>query len=328
VDQNKLPQIFPTIDIVIPVYRGSETLEELVTRVNYLKTSPVSFPSCILRNVILVCDEPVDNSSEIASILASKFDFLKVISLSCNSGQHMATAAGFIHTTADWILTIDEDLQHPPELIVQTLLPALHQSSDIVYVHSLLKVHSKSLYRDAASSASKRILRFLTKLDYTKISSFRLIRGEIARAVACTVDKKTFLDSALFELTSEQRRQVLHFQFQDNRLTDKSGYSFFKLIAHFGKMLLSADLSGFRLAFVSLLAFTFIAILIYFQYQFVVLADYIQTVAPGWLTLVGLLLINTSILILLALYLSKVFSLLIYRSNCPIPFLTVDRSKD
>ena len=109
-----------SLSIVIPIFKGSNFIEKLLKRVDQTKNI-LSKSKVNLIEVICVCDEPIDDSLRIIKKLQLKFTYLRVIELSSNTGQHLATSAGIISSIGDWICTIDEDLQHDPINIIDLL---------------------------------------------------------------------------------------------------------------------------------------------------------------------------------------------------------------
>ena len=106
------------LSIIVPVYNSSEILRELNDKINKTisKTS--------LKNefeLVLVNDFSKDNSWEVIKELSKNFSYIKGINLSQNFGQHNAIMAGLSCCTGDKIITLDDDLQHPPEFIPEII---------------------------------------------------------------------------------------------------------------------------------------------------------------------------------------------------------------
>ena len=318
----------PSISIVVPIFKGEHTLSALVERINstFFGEKFISLP--LLSQVLFVCDDPEDHSEEILRSLQSSFPWINIISLSKNSGQHLASAVGFMYTQSDWVVTIDEDLHHPPELIVEMLKHALQYSHDLVYAKSTLQTHQQSFYRDIASLLSKKLLTFFSQQDFRSISSFRLVRGDVARAVASAADSVCYLDVDIFRYVSPKRISTMYSTFCDNRPNDSSGYNFLKLFRHYNRMIFSANLSLLSIIIaIACLFFLGSIIVIYSLFSTTTITG-IQQVAPGWLSLFLLLISANLLLVFLLVYLIKTISTLIYRSNGYSSFLFVDRSSD
>ena len=106
------------VSIISPVFNSSSMLEELVQRIN--KT----MDNLNLQNnyeLVLINDASKDDSWKIIVNLVKKFSFVKGINLKENFGQHNAIMAGLNNCTGEFIITIDDDLQHPPEFISDIL---------------------------------------------------------------------------------------------------------------------------------------------------------------------------------------------------------------
>lgn len=106
-----------TIDLVVPCYNEEEGLEHFVLETNkVIKTIPThSF------RYILVNDGSKDKTYLVMKKLADQFDNVKYISFSRNFGKEAAMYAGLQHTTADYVVVMDADLQHPPEIFPQMI---------------------------------------------------------------------------------------------------------------------------------------------------------------------------------------------------------------
>lgn len=323
-----LEAVCPLVTVVVPVYAGFRTLPELFLRCSRLRDGTADVPKGLLHELIFICDEPVDGSESFLIEEAKKHDWVQVVSLARNSGQHLATAVGVLYSSGDWILTIDEDLQHPPELMIQVLREALLHQMDLVYVRSTKRVHGSSLYRDLASNASKLCMRLFTREDYSIISSFRLIRGEVGRAIAISIDANSYLDAALFSVTSSKRRSVVYAAFTDQRDAGASGYSLRKLLHHYGRLIMSAEFSGLRL--LSTLALLIGAPLLILMMAMLVIGSLqgSQQVAPGWLSLFFLGVTMNFVLMCYGVYSLKLLSVLFLRSTGSPQFLVISREMD
>jgi glycosyltransferase involved in cell wall biosynthesis len=320
--------VCPLVTVVVPVYAGLRSLAELLDRCATLRRGFEGVPDGLLHELIFVCDEPIDGSEHFLLEQAKHHDWVQVVSLARNSGQHLATAVGILYSSGDWVLTIDEDLQHPPELIVQILKEALIQGSDLLYVKSTTRVHASSLYRDLASNTSKLCMGLFTREDYSVISSFRLIRGEVARAIAISIDGKSYLDAVLFSVTSAKRRSVWYAAFSDRRDAGASGYSLQKLLGHYVRLIMSAEFSGLRLLSALGLLIGVPLLLLMIALLVVGSLQGAQQIAPGWLSLFSLGVAMNVVLMVYAVYSLKLLSVLFLRSSGSPNFLVINREQD
>lgn len=320
------PPRLQSISIVIPVYQAEKFIGPLLERISNVRAQLIPL-DILITEVILVCDEPIDLSLTAINRIKTErhYDFVTAIELGFNVGQHLATSAGILCARGDWIITLDEDLQHPPELIPQILYEAQYSGLDIIYVKNKTKAHKQSIYRDFASQLAKSIINNLTGLDIRNVSSFRCMRSQLAKNCASSMDKFQYFDILLQFLTSKQRRGAFYHEMTDLRLN--SGYTLSKLFKHFSKLTFSSLISGSRVFFVFLLP---IIIIFTIALIFFVLAigTNTATYAPGWLSIFAMLLILSIIQVAILAVLAKTTSILMLRAIAPPAFFVVDRGND
>lgn len=135
------------ISVVVPVYQGEKTIDELVKRT--LASSPVN---SVQLEIILVDDGSTDNSWSIIQLLCLNHVQVKGVKLSKNFGQHHAITAGLDYCLGEWIVVMDCDLQDKPEEIAN-LLDKAKQGFDIVFARRhdrqdkwIKKLQSKLFY--------------------------------------------------------------------------------------------------------------------------------------------------------------------------------------
>ena len=147
--------------IVVPVYRGNSSLEDIVTISEEIYHDN-------LVEIIFVFDGGEPYSWEKISELASKYKKVKAIKLSRNFGQHNATICGFDFVKSNYVITMDEDLQHHPKSIQQLIETQINTNSDVVY--GIYQERSHNWFRNITSRVLKLILKIgMPKLnqDYT-----------------------------------------------------------------------------------------------------------------------------------------------------------------
>jgi polyisoprenyl-phosphate glycosyltransferase len=180
-----------TISVVVPVYRGEQTLESLLDEIVPLTTSQSSSSGTSIRvsEVILVHDGAPDGSDRVISILAERLSFVTPIWLSRNFGQHAATLAGMASTNGDWVVSLDEDGQHNPRDIFHMLDVALEHDAQLVYAKPINQPpHGR--VRNFFSATAKWIFKHVLGHGHIgEFNSFRLIRGDIARSWLLIVAK-------------------------------------------------------------------------------------------------------------------------------------------
>ena len=123
--------------IVIPVYNSEKTLAKLVSRIqSTFKELNKSF------ELIFVDDCSQDNSWPVLQQLHKDYPNLKIIRLLRNFGQHNATLCGFSQVSGKFVITMDDDLQHPPEEIPK-LINEINKGYYVIFAKYRIKYHNK-----------------------------------------------------------------------------------------------------------------------------------------------------------------------------------------
>ena len=166
------------VSIVAPVFNEVESLEPLVERINCAMAEVVGQYDWEL---LLVDDGSTDGSGELLGKLARQYDFLEPITLTRNFGQTAALQAGIDSARGQVIVTLDADLQHPPEEIPR-LINSLEDGVDMVCTWR--EHREEGLVRRLPSKAANLILRVITGLDLHDFgSTLRVCRANILKEV-------------------------------------------------------------------------------------------------------------------------------------------------
>lgn len=316
------------LSTVTPVYQGASYLRDLVAELDAVRNALAAEDGPLeLLEAIFVDDAAVDDSAELLTELRQARPWMRVVHLSRNFGQHPATVAGILHSSGDWVATLDEDLQHRPEHLLPLLVHAVARRQDVVYAMARGAVH-RSVFRNASSRLYKGIMAWLAgNPGIRKFSSFRLIRGSIARAAASVSTHDTYFDVVLTWFTN--RLDALALPLVDVRSAEgKSGYSFRGLLRHARRMLISSEIKPLRfgamvgvttlLASVVLACVTLVVKLLY--------PEAIQV--RGWTSLILAIAFFGGLNSLLAGILLEYLSTLLLHVQGKPTFFVVDRSKD
>lgn len=209
----------PKYSVVVPVYNSEDTLEELFSR-----TKAVFDRLGAAFEFIFVEDCGADDSWAILKKLKEDHpDMVTAIKLHRNYGQHNATICGFSFIRGEVVITIDDDLQHPPEEILKLIEEYDESDVDIVYGIFNKKQHSK--LRNMGSRSIKKTSKLLLK-GTGKGSSFRLIKKEIVDKLLDHNIHFVFIDQLLLWHTNDFAFiEVEHHK----RRVKKSGYTAKKL---------------------------------------------------------------------------------------------------
>lgn len=235
----------PTCSVVIPVYNGADTLELLIQRLGKVLPNVAE-----AFEVIMVNDGSPDNSWEIIEQLAAKNPWVVGIRLIRNFGQHNATLCGIRQARFETIVTMDDDLQNPPEEI-HLLLAQLAKGYDVVYGVPRREQHG--LWRDLASQATKIALKGAMGVGIARnVSAFRAFRTQVRDGFAQYTGPFVSVDVLLtWGAARYSSVQVLH----EPRAKGVSNYTFRKLVVHALNMI--TGFSTLPLRFASLLGFAF-----------------------------------------------------------------------
>ena len=208
------------LSVVIPVYRSETSLRPLVARL-----VPVLEATGLTHQIILVDDGSDDSSWQVLSELQTDHPGrIVAIQLMRNYGQHNALMCGFRHAKGDIVITMDDDLQNPPEEIPK-LLATIHSGQfDLVYGSYVSKKHS--LWRNFGSSIVNGFYRLVFG-NQVCISSFRAIRGTLLGTILSYNLNFTFVDGLLaWNTVRIGQVEVEHCP----RKTTRSGYNLGKLV--------------------------------------------------------------------------------------------------
>jgi len=178
------------LSVVVPVYRGENLVEPLVERLSLV------LPAFAKKyEVILVNDGSPDGSWEVIENSVKKYKWVRGIRLMRNYGQHNATLCGVRLAQYEVTVTMDQDLQHPPEEI-PTLLAELEKGYDVVY--GAPKRLPQGFIRNLLTASIKRILASIMGVPSVKnISAFRVFRTHLRSAFESFKSPTMILDVLL-----------------------------------------------------------------------------------------------------------------------------------
>ncbi|ADC62725.1 glycosyltransferase family 2 protein [Allochromatium vinosum] len=237
----------PTISVVVPVYRSQETLRELHRRL-----AAVLEPIDPHFELILVEDCGGDDSWSVIEELARQDPRVHGLQLARNYGQHNALLCGVRAAIGDILVTLDDDLQNPPEEVPK-LLARLNEGYDVVYGKPRQEQHG--ILRDAASRITKLALQSAMGAETaSQVSAFRAFRTRLRdafrdyRSPTVNIDVLLTWGSTRFSAITVQH---------DERYAGVSGYTLRKLITHALNMM--TGFSTVPLQFASIMGFIFAA---------------------------------------------------------------------
>jgi undecaprenyl-phosphate 4-deoxy-4-formamido-L-arabinose transferase len=216
-----LLDIKPQVSVVIPVYNEEAGLPNLFARL-YPAMDKLGMP----YEILFVNDGSRDNS---VSILAEQYrkrpDVTRVVLFNGNYGQHMAILAGFEETHGDIVITLDADLQNPPEEI-HKLIAKMREGYD--YVGSIRRKRQDSAWRTYASKAMNRLREKITNIHITD-------QGNMLRAYGRNVidlvnqcgEVNTFVPALAYKFARRPTEIIVE---HEERAAGESKYSLYSLI--------------------------------------------------------------------------------------------------
>jgi len=211
----------PQLSVVIPVYNEEQGLQTLFDRLY-----PALDKLGISYEVLFVNDGSRDRS---AAILREQFqirpEVTRVILFSGNFGQHMAIMAAFEQCRGERIVTLDADLQNPPEDI-GLLLAKMDEGHD--YVGSIRRQRNDSMWRHVASRAMNGLRERITRIKMTDQGCmFRAYDRRIIDAINSCREVSTFIPALAYTFARNPAEVVVG---HDERLAGESKYSLYSLI--------------------------------------------------------------------------------------------------
>lgn len=216
-----LNAIKPEISIVIPVYNEEAGLANLFGRL-YPAMDKLGLP----YEVIFVNDGSRDNS---VSILAEQYrkrpDVTRVVLFNGNYGQHMAILAGFEQTRGEITITLDADLQNPPEEI-HKLVAKIREGYD--YVGSIRRKRQDSAWRTVASKMMNRLRERITNIHITDQGNMLRAYGRnVIDLVNQCAEVNTFVPALAYKFSRRPTEIIVE---HEERAAGESKYSLYSLI--------------------------------------------------------------------------------------------------
>jgi glycosyltransferase involved in cell wall biosynthesis len=252
------------LSVIIPLFNEKDNLEPLYTRLTRVLQGLGN-----TYEIIFIDDGSTDNSFHILRELSIKDKHIHVIKFTRNFGQHPAIMAGFKAANGRLIITIDADLQNPPEEISK-LIEKMDEGYDVVF--GIFHERKHSVLRRAGSWFSKLVLSKILPMEVTNLSGFRALRCDVVAQLKLLNEKSKFIDGLICWMGYKVGTvEVQH----SNRYSGKTKYTLYRLISLWLDMIIAlteiplkiATFSGFFLGLVGfILAIFYLAR--YFLYGF------------------------------------------------------------
>ncbi len=263
--------------IVIPVFNSADSLVELHHRLAEVfdRIAPQNY------EIIFVDDASTDDSWRMLEQLRRRDRRVKLIQHARNFGQHRATLCGMKYSSGEFVVTLDDDLQHPPEEIPK-LIEAMRANGETDVVLGAYDTKRHSLLRNLATSLIRRLTAFIFKVDRGLcLTSFRLIRRSMVDELTALRTPRPRIGHMLLTVTHRiVNVPVRH----DARRHGRSGYTLRRLVSDALDNVLTN--SSLPLQFVSYLGFgsalAAVVLALYYLYRYF----FIGVSVKGWTTII------------------------------------------
>lgn len=276
-----------TYSVVVPVFNSADVVGETTDRI------VAEFERAGLAyELILVNDGSRDGSWEVIAEKARHHEHVVAINLLKNYGQHNANLAGFRAATGDYVITMDDDLQNPPDQAL-VLIDAAMEGHDVVFGRFERK--QAAGYRKLGTKVIDLINRrvFFQPSDLT-VSNFRILRRDVVdRICASRTGEPYITGQALMYSRDRANVTVRH----EPRKVGTSQYNLVRILRLVLTILFAYSIFPLRLAAAAGFVIAGLSFLIGAGY--LVRAFFVETPVQGWTTLVVLLAIFNGVTIAL-----------------------------
>ena len=229
---------FHSISAVVPVYNSEETILELSQQLNKTLSNITN-----KYEIIFINDDSHDNSWDAIKEIQKNNSKICSINLNRNFGQHNALLCGIRKAKYDLIVTLDDDLQNPPNAIPK-LVQKIEEGIDVVYGVPFKENHG--LLRNFASVFTKIILRSIMGIEYARnVSAFRCFKTELRGAFQHYKGSFVSIDVLLSWGTKNFGSVNVK---NNDRMVGKSNYTIGKLISHALNMITGFSILPLRIA--------------------------------------------------------------------------------
>lgn len=259
------------LSIIVPAFNEAENIPVLTERLCAL------FPAKSAFEIIFVNDGSTDSSLDVLKKLCQENEHVKYVSFSRNFGHQYALRAGLDYATGEAVISMDADLQHPPEVIPE-LIQKWQEGYDVVYTIREENQNQHWLKRKT-SNFYYRILNFMTGVAVPRgAADFRLLDRKVVEVIKQSPERDLFLRGYIIWMGFKQ----IGVPYQvGKRYAGKSSYTIARMIRLGWMGITSFGIMPLRLASV----LGFLATFIGFSYAFYALYMKIFTdtfVVSGW----------------------------------------------
>lgn len=268
----------PTYSITIPVYNSEASLQELCLRIKQVfDRNGQSY------EIVLVDDSSVDNSWRIMKEIRAKNENVNIIQLMRNYGQHNALLCGFHHVSGKYVITMDDDLQNPPEEIPKLINAILDTQYDAVI--GALDIKQDSLFKKWGSFFIRYLnIKIFGKPRELKLSGFRIMTRTLTDEIKVLKTPYPYISGMLLSLTTNIANVTVK---HEKRKYGRSTYSFRKLVKLAFNLIINYTSFPLRVLTLVGLLISFVSFAVGMFSIAIKLAN--EKIFPGWTSVIVLL---------------------------------------
>ena len=263
--------------VIIPVYNSEKIVSETIDR------------TCVFfekqawdYELIMVNDCSPDNSWHVLQEKAKQNPHVIAINLLKNYGQHTAVFCGMAHSTGDYVITMDDDLQNPPEEI-KPLVAKVHEGYDLVFGQFNRKKHA--WYRRIGTLVIIELNRRIFNMPPDLVlSNFRIIRRDVVERMVNYKTSYPYIPGLALLFSANRANVMVE---HHARKIGKSNYNLFKISELVMRLLF--NYSSFPLRLVSMIGGGIALFSLMMGMYFLVRAMFVGFNVLGWATVVVLL---------------------------------------
>lgn len=273
--------------VVIPVYNSANIVAKTVSQIREF-----FLPQALRYEIILINDGSMDGSWGVIADLARDYPEVTAINLLKNYGQHHANLCGFREATGNYVITIDDDLQNPPEEIAK-LIHKVQDGYDLVIGRFESKQHS-FVRRIGSQFVGWLNRKVFDVSDNLILTNFRIIRRDVVDRICLDKSFAPYIPGLALKYSSHRCNVLVHHL---PRTEGKSNYTWRKILRLVATILFNH--SSIPLRYGAAFGFFVAGISFFLSLYFLLEAVVSGTHAPGWASLVVLLSFFNGVLILL-----------------------------